>query len=58
MAASGGDKCALAVLLLGWLHWWQKLKPHQSSAILLAALAIVFAVGCFLAAHHELRPKR
>jgi hypothetical protein len=48
----------VAVLLLGWLHWWQELKPHQSRAILLAALAIVFAVGCFLAAQHELRPKR
>jgi hypothetical protein len=48
----------VVVLLLGWLHWWQGLKPNQSSAILLATLAIVVAVGCFLAAHHELRPKR
>jgi hypothetical protein len=48
----------VAVLLIAWLHWWQELKPNESSAILIATIAIVIAVGCFLAAHRELRRRR
>jgi hypothetical protein len=48
----------VAVLLSALFHWWQQLKPNQSSALLIAALAFVVATGFFLAAYHELRRKR
>jgi hypothetical protein len=47
----------VAVLLVALSHWWQNLKPNQSSAMLIAILAISVATGCFLAAH-DFRWKR
>jgi hypothetical protein len=40
----------IAVLAAGWLHRWEKLKPHQMLAIAIAATATLIAVVCFVLA--------
>jgi hypothetical protein len=40
----------IAVLVTGWLHRWEELKPHQLLAILIATMAILIAIGCFVIA--------
>jgi hypothetical protein len=40
----------IAVLVAGWLHRWEELKPHQMLAIVIAAMATLIAVVCFVLA--------
>jgi hypothetical protein len=40
----------IAVLVAGWLHRWEELKPQQLLAILIAATATLIAIGCFVIA--------
>jgi hypothetical protein len=37
-----------AVLIVGWLHWWGQLKPHESLAIMIASVSTLIALTCFL----------
>jgi hypothetical protein len=47
----------IAVLVTGWLHRWEELKPHQLLAILIAAIATLIAIACFVIAQ-RLRHER
>jgi hypothetical protein len=38
----------IAVLVASWLHRWEELKPHQSLAIVIATMATLIAISCFL----------
>ena len=40
----------VAVLIVSWLHWWQQLKPHELLAIMIAGIATLTSLGCFMAA--------
>jgi hypothetical protein len=46
----------IAVLVTGWLHRWEELKPHQWLAIVIAATSTLIAVVCFVMAHRVARP--
>jgi hypothetical protein len=37
-----------SVLIVNLLHRWQALKPHQTLAILVATIAALIAMSCFL----------
>jgi hypothetical protein len=39
-----------SVLIVNLLHRWQALKPHQSLAIVVATIAALVAMACFLIA--------
>jgi hypothetical protein len=38
----------IGVLVAGWLHRWEELKPHQMLAIVIAAMATLVAIACFV----------
>jgi len=40
----------VAVLIVSWLHWSEQLKPHQSLAIIIAAISTLTALSCFIVA--------
>jgi hypothetical protein len=40
----------IAVLIAGWLHRWQEMKPHQILAIAIVATSTLIALCCFLIA--------
>jgi hypothetical protein len=39
-----------SVLIVNLLHRWQALKPHQSLAVVVATIAALVAMACFLIA--------
>jgi hypothetical protein len=43
----------IAVLLVGWLHRWEELKPHRLLAIVIATIATLIAIGCFVIAQRS-----
>ena len=43
----------IAVLVVGWLHRWEELKPHQLLAIVIATIATLIAIGCFVIAQRS-----
>jgi hypothetical protein len=45
------------VLVVNFVHRWQALKPHQFFAALVAMIAALIAMSCFLVAHHLLRKR-
>jgi hypothetical protein len=40
----------IGVLVAGWLHRFEKLKPHQMLAIAIAAMTVLIAISCFVSA--------
>ncbi len=40
----------VAVLIVGWLHWWQQLKPHESLAIIITTISTLTTLACFIVA--------
>jgi uncharacterized membrane protein HdeD (DUF308 family) len=47
----------IGVLVAGWLHRFEELKPHQMLAIVIAAMAVLIAIACFVIAQ-RLRHER
>jgi hypothetical protein len=47
----------IAVLIASWLHQWEKLNPHQFLAIVIATIATLIAIVCFLIAHRLLHER-
>jgi len=47
----------IGVLVAGWLHRFEELKPHQMLAIVIAAMAVLIAISCFVIAQ-RLRHQR
>jgi hypothetical protein len=47
----------IGVLVTDWLHRWKDLKPHQVLAIVIATVATLIAIGCFVIAQ-RLREER
>ena len=47
----------IGVLVAGWLHRFEELKPHQMLAIVIAAMAVLIAIACFVIAQ-RLRHQR
>jgi hypothetical protein len=47
----------VGVLVTGWLHRFEELKPHQMLAIVIAVIAVLIAIACFVIAQ-RLRPQR
>jgi hypothetical protein len=47
----------IGVLVAGWLHRFEELKPHQMLAIVIAAMAVLIAIPCFVIAQ-RLRHER
>lgn len=45
----------VAVLIVNWLHWWERLKPHVMLAGAIATCAIFIAVSCFVIANRLLQ---
>jgi hypothetical protein len=40
----------IGVLVAGWLHRLEELKPHQMLALVIAAMALLIAIPCFVIA--------
>jgi hypothetical protein len=47
----------IGVLIAGWLHRLEELKPYQMLAIVIAAMALLIAIPCFVIAR-RLRHQR
>ena len=47
----------IGVLVAGWLHRFEKLKPHQTLAFVIAAMTVLIAISCFVIAQ-RLRHQR
>ena len=47
----------IGVLVVGWLHRFEELKPRQMLAFVIAAMATLIAIACFVIAQ-RLRYKR
>jgi multisubunit Na+/H+ antiporter MnhE subunit len=45
----------VAVLVVNWLHWWKRLKPHEWLAGAIATCAIFVAISCFSIANRLLQ---
>lgn len=43
----------VAVLIVNWLHWWKRLKPHELLAGVIATGAILIAISCFFVANRQ-----
>ena len=40
----------IGVLVAGWLHRFEELKPHQMLAIVIAAMVALISIACFVIA--------
>ncbi len=47
----------IGVLVAGWLHRFEELKPHQMLAFVIAAMTVLIAISCFVIAQ-RLRHQR
>jgi hypothetical protein len=43
-----------AVLVVNWLHQWEELKPHQRLAAVIATIATLVTIFCFVIAQRLL----
>jgi hypothetical protein len=47
----------IGVLVAGWLYRFEELKPHQMLAIVIAPMAVLIAIACFVIAQRLRHPR-